>query len=346
MTKYLSFSGLNKYFEFTKKQIQNISEKNQNELRKFTEDYITSMCNFDRSWYGEEWTPQQIIEGVKQYTGMEELTKMKNLIKSKLDPKIMGKIKKKKLDFNEMGFGVFSFERFAMGLYRKREFFCENLNRTMQYNEIEEKKGIITTKIENYPVTTRLEVNPKTQKPKYRTNVKKVFVYFPEKPKTNKTINFYVICGSPAMISKKNMTYNSIPTIILSEQFIKAGFKVKIIGVIGSYDSSNTAFSFVTLKDYHTTLDINLVSLVASEAAFFRQEGFKGIVAIHDYFKNKVPDSLGSKIKTRMVRDVLNQQGLDPKTNVILEDSYDESHSIETINTVINYYSNETKSNN
>ena len=343
-----NFNSLNDYFKFIENETNNLSSYNANTFQRTFND---EKVNYNLRWYGKESLDE--IKNIKQFSYPEIYMNIKNIINEQLDSKMFSKIKKKKIEFNE-NVGIFSFDRVVMSMQRKNELFCKQINKVVEWSDVNvlEDKSIVT-KNEKYKVQIRFAKN-ENGKPKIKTSNKKIFVYFPQKARKRTAVEIFLGNSLSANINSENAIYKSIPSIIIAEELIKKGYKVKINYVFGSADKGNICIGIVPIKNYNEPIDNDKLLMMTCDMAFVRYHSYKSIVSIFNYFEKNIDNTLGSPIYNDLLGKIANGNGFpdaeyydidkhfNPETTkLFIPESWNEKDAIKQIKETINQLANE-----
>lgn len=292
------FRNLAEYSKWVDTKMQTLSELNKGHQARFNLQTLRSRIASDgSSWYGEGTTAEELVAGITQYRKPELIERLLGKVKEEIPAAMSEQVQSRKMEFNDRGMGLFSFDRAAMGLYRIKELHSPSLGKTVDREECSESDGVFTLIEDGSEVIERWELKP-DGKPKIRTITKKVFAWFPKRSKEREAVEIYIGCGGNSNLNAEQMLYSGLGAIVFAEILAKAHIPTKITIAIGSSDDGweTSCISLVPVKNYDETLDSNLLATLSSDPRFFRHEGFKGIVATYDQFGKECPWSLGSCI--------------------------------------------------
>ncbi|MPL71937.1 hypothetical protein SDC9_17716 [bioreactor metagenome] len=286
------FTGLEDYRDFMRLQYDYMSNHNRREVDSIN-DPGTIRSNAQSGWYGENVTPEEMTGKITEFKDPALLDRIYNKVSDKIPQSIKNKLKEKRMKFNDMG-GVFSMDRFMMGMFKKPAFYSVFKKQYVAPAEIYQKGNNYYLKENN----TDIEVHEKLT-----TSNKNVYAYFPQISNENKSIEIVIVAGANANISAEEMLYTGTAGIIISELCDKAGIKVKINVLMGSASQGENHLALIPMKNYNAPIDRNVMALLTSDARIFRHEMFKGIIANYDYFGKEVPWGLGRLItETEAIR--------------------------------------------
>jgi len=267
-------------------------------------------------WFGENTSYELLETGVTEYQNPDLLDELYQQVNNEISPDVAQKLKARKLKFNSLGFGMFSFDRAAMTIYRNKEFYSPSLDSKVDARDIMPTEGGFAHKSDNLPVQKRWEQKPDGSQ-KIRTATKELFAWFPEVPKERHAVEFFISCDGPASLTAGEMLYGGVSAVIMAELLIKAGIKVKINVVIGSATSKERekyVGCIIPVKNYEETLDRNIVALLSSDPRFMRYDGFKGVVAAFDNFSLMAPAGMGYAMNASQLKTLLETSGYTQKS--------------------------------
>lgn len=220
----------------------------------------------------EAW--QTIKKGIHNYEHLDLIEKLENNLNEALNLKEPNEVPKKRLAYNDIGLGVFSFDRAAQGMYRLKELYSPTHNQVVQPEEVIRSAMEIRLKRDDSLVEERWEVK-ESGKPKLRTTNKKVWAYFPKVKRQRAAAEIYLSCGNYSEVSAEDFLYSGLVAIVIAKKLIAASIPVKINTVIGWEVFGKYTCAVVPVKHYHEPLDVNLLALTSSDPRFWRYEGFK-----------------------------------------------------------------------
>lgn len=309
------FQGLLDYQRWLKESFANLSEKNAMHLPRFSKDTFNSLLKSRKEWFGSEVTYEEMEEGVKEYLNPELLDTIYQKVQHEVERTLSEHLKARKLKFNSLGFGMFSFDRAVMTLYRNREYYSDSLQKVISPEDVKGSAKGYRRIADGSPVLERWEQG-KDGKPKVRTHTKEVFAYFPEVKRERPAVEFFISCVAPASINGKDMLYAGVSAVIMAEILTKAGIKIKINMMIGSAESrskKDLVGCIVPVKHYDEPLDRNLLALMSSDPRFMRYDAFKGLVSVYDHFNKTISSGFGFALSANELKDVLENSGYTKK---------------------------------
>lgn len=246
----------------------------------------------------EAW--QTINNGIHNYEHLDLIEKLESNLNEALSLKEPNEVPKKRLAYNDIGLGVFSFDRAAQGMYRLKELYSPTHNQVVQPEEVIRSAMDIRLKRDDSLVEERWEVK-ESSKPKLRTTNKKVWAYFPKLKRQRAAAEIYLSCGNYSHVSAEDFLYSGLVAIVIAKKLIAASIPVRINTVIGWENYGKYTCAVVPVKHFHEPLDLNLLALTSSDPRFWRYEGFKACSILQLVNKRTVCGAglKGSELKTK-----------------------------------------------
>ncbi len=269
------FKNLLDYQLWVQQSFAKLSSKNSGHQPNYSQSRTEWRIQNDPSWFGRGTTYKVLAEGVKQYQNPDLLERLYEKVQHELNPVIAQKLKARKLKFNALGFGMFSFDRAAMTLYKVRE-------------------------------------NDESDLLKIKTNTKELFAYFPEVSREKHAVEFFISCDALGSVKAEAMLYGGVSAVVMAELLIKAGIKVKINIVIGSAlnEQRHTYIGcIIPVKNYDEPLDRNVLALLSSDPRFMRFDAFKGVICAFENFERATPGGLGLPMDASQLKTLLEESG-------------------------------------
>ena len=276
--RYL-FDSLLNFREFI---AQNAKERP--EIQKFwdlTRDESDTKRDIDRGWFGKKNInlKELLLFKTTKYQYLDKVEEIEGKVENALRGTSSNSIPKRKMRFNDIGLGVFTFDKAAQGMFQLKEFYSPVHNAVFDKQEVQTISGNHRLISDHSPIVERGELRP-NGKPKIRTTKKKVFAYFPKAKKDQPSITIITNPFYSYKIDGLETVYSGVTTMVLAKKLLTAGYKVRIISAVAgiSLDTnrkdgkrSNVA-SFVEVKKYEEPLDPNLLGIVTSDPQFCRFE--------------------------------------------------------------------------
>ena len=315
---YLRFDNVTSFNQFVDDEPLNYSNKNI-----WQHQVLDTSLSIEEGtdWYGHP-IPESLddLENHTHYLGM-------HLIK-KLQPKIQAHLNKyleylnsnvmpePKVDYNDRGLGMFSFDRAALGLVK--------LHRVN-----------LSTPIHTINSQLDIELDRKTT----TTQVKKVFAFFKDKQIALPSMRLYIMAGANAHITGDEMLYVGLASGELVTFMEQRGVPVEVNVMIGNEFSNNINLGIVTVKRFQDQLDKNQLLLMSSDPRYFRFRGFKALVSLSNRFGLDIPSSFGrlDKDMGKHFAQLLNTQ--QPEMNgFVFEQSYSLDAAAKEVTRIIETY--------
>lgn len=235
----------------------------------------------------EEEAWQLVSNGLKSYEHMNLIEELESKLNHSLTMRDPNPIPKRKLSYNDIGLGVFSFDRAAQGMYRLKELYSPSHDQVFQPEEVVKTNQEIRLRRDNSLIVERWEIK-EGNKPRVRTTSKKVWAYFPKVKRQRSAAEIYLSCGNYSTVSAKEFLYSGMVAIIIAKKLIAASIPVRINLVIGWENYSKYTCAIIPIKDYNEPLDVNLLALTSSDPRFWRYEGFKSCTVLQLMSKRTV----------------------------------------------------------
>lgn len=332
------FNGFVEVQDWMRQRSMELSENTRLLNNIFSPDIIQRQI--ESGWYGNKANYKEMMQGIKQFAEPEKLAKVEETVTAKIDPKIFGLIKKRKLKFTD-AFGVFSFDRAAQGLYILDEFYSKKHGKVVQPEEVEEYQPETYRLIsDNSNVEKRKELRENGTK-FYRTSIKKVFAYFPQQDKNTRAVELYVTAAAPAGLSGDDMMYNGVAAIIIAKILTIAGVKVSIKSVPLTQIRGDYYSAIYNVKTYGEPLDVNAVAVALSDARFIRNDNYKIFVHCPDEFGQQSENGLGTPVRPFQVMELLDKSGylqtreIPDAKGIVMGSTFSESAAIEQVEETI-----------
>lgn len=305
------FRDFSEYRKWIAKAYGNLSSLNSDETYRFTPKGVEAAKKYLPDWYGPGAKFEDLEAGINQYANPGLLGGLLEKVKSSLSAETLKSVAAKRMRFNAMGLGMFSFDRAAMGLYRVKELFSPAHGRRVEELETEERDGRRFLLADGTPVEERWERRA-DGKPRARTNTKRLFAYFPEEKRLRRVVSIVVDAGGHAQIKAKDFLYSGLSAVVIAQLLEQAGICTTIDVFFGSVvadsatgKSKEVCGCLVPVKGVEQALDANLVAMATSDPRFFRYEGFKGILAAYDHFGKRVPEAFGYTPSIDEIEDIV-----------------------------------------
>jgi hypothetical protein len=312
---YSRFNSLEDHRQFSQATGLRLSDTNAKRIRRVEEEADYEINN-DPDWFGHHFHPRtrEGLEKHHEFKNVEALQRVEKEIRGMMAEveQIVSTplVPQKKITYNEMGFGIFSFDRAAMGLFKLywspvhgRNFPQQDVERISEPGQRE----AYVLRSDNSPIEV-----------KYRSSIKKVYAYHEPVERQVKGYSFYIESGANALIKADDMIYHGMSLCILAEYLMQMGYSVEINVLIGGVidDENYAAFSVITLKKYQDFLDKNLVLLTICDPAWFRYHGFKAIAYAFNHHDKDLPAGFGKQASGNAIRSfaqgIINDPSIKP----------------------------------
>ncbi len=310
------FENLLEYYQWVNTGMQSLTAYNRSHLKMFEREEVEERIQHKKSWYGSKASFNEMKKGITEYAEPELMDRVYEQVNEQISSFVKNQVQINKVMYNPNGLGVFVFDRAAMGMYRLNEYYSPSLNKVVEPEEVEQWKKAFRLIKDKSPVIERWE--EKDGKPKVRTSSKNVFAYRKKREKERIAVELFISCGANANTSANEMLYSGIAPIIVAEILEREKIPTKISVVFGSSPDRYLYSAYaciVPVKQYDEPLDKNLLACLSSDARFFRYEGFKGIVALYDSFKEVCPGNLGHGMNRDYLHKVIEHSSYTRKAN-------------------------------
>ncbi len=317
---YITFDSVLDFHGFVDTEIKQLKTDNFEVLKNMHTNAVNTI-NAHSDWYGAP-IPKSIkdVEHHNHFLGMHLIQKIQPKIKKQLKRYLKLAedhiLSKPKLDYNDKGLGVFSFDRAAMGLFR--------LQPTAAHTNMQ--KNISQMKIE-------LDRDNKT------TTIKKVYAQIKDRSSSFPSLQLYITAGANANIKGDRLLYIGLACAELVEFMELRGIAVEVNIIFGTFFSGYYLMGIVRLKRFEDRLDKNQLLLISSDPRYFRYRGFKSLIALSNYFELTIPSDLGSG-KKNVGKDFINALDLG---GVVFEQSYDIDSAVREVTEIITTYTQKLK---
>jgi len=271
------FDNLLQYRHWLEQSWKQLSSLNRFHKPGYMEDEVSATIRSNYRWYGRDVTYRELADGITQYKDPELIERLYNKVSDKLSAGIVDRIKKRRLDFNAMGLGVFCFDRAAMTLHK---------------------------------------IKTPSGKTKVRTATKELFAWFPQENRDRHAVEIFISCDVPGFAGANDMLYAGIAAVIIAELLTLAGIKVKINIVNGSGITGTRELYIgcvVPVKDYEEPVDRNLIALLTSDPRFMRYDAFRGAIAAFDHYRMKMPRGMGFSMNGLQLKTLFENSGYSEK---------------------------------
>jgi hypothetical protein len=315
---YLLFDSVFAFNAFVDHEIQQLSSSNASRWNNVVQSTSQNL-NSGTDWYGTP-TPKDVkeLEEHRTFLGMKLAQKIQPQVKDKLatylDYLQDSVLPKPKMAYNDRGLGVFSFERAAMAMY---------------------KDFPVNTQT---PVSTAVsQMNIELRNHQISTSVKSVYAYFQDKQMSYPSMQLYIMAGANANVKGDQLLYVGLACAELVDFLELRGISVEVNVMLGTSFRNQVAMACVRVKRFQDKLDKNQLLLTSSDPRYFRYRGFKGLVALSNYFGLTIPSGLGSitaQMGTAFAK-AINPAGF------VFEQSYAMETAVKEVTQIIENYKNQ-----
>ena len=312
---YLFFDNVTAFNVFVDTQVKQLSKTNHSRWQNIQKSTVYQIKKAT-DWYGLPKVEDiSELEMHHSFLGMPLLEKIQPQIKEKLNAYLQyldhQVLPKPKMDYNDRGLGVFSFDRAAMAMYKQYPINTHTpIDTSMSQMHIELKKYHL------------------------QTTVKSVYAYFKNKNTSYPSLQLYIMAGANAKIQGDALLYVGLACSELTAFMEARGISVEVNILLGTSFKDNIVMGCVRVKRYQDTLDKNQLLLLSSDPRYFRYRGFKALITLSNYFNLTIPEGLGSLSKemgTAFV-SLINPKGF------VFEQSYAMDTAVKEVSSIIKNY--------
>lgn len=268
-------------------------------------------------WFGTR-DADSVFNKPTEYLDKALMESIFDRISNQIDISSTNKLEKRKMTFNDMGIGLFSFDRASQTMSYVFEYYSPSLGMLVgEENVIKIGDNKYISKLDGKPLIKRHKKNERaTAKkkegyrfyspvfeeyidyvPKVKTATKKVFVYFPKSVQMDdQGFKIVIIAGGNEDKTATQLLHSTMAGIKLAQALDLAGYPVQISAMYASRHgrSGDIVGTEIIIKRFDEIFDLNLISLMGSDPRIFRFEAFKALISASDDFNVTIPSGLGS----------------------------------------------------
>lgn len=313
---YVQFSDVNAFHDFVKLQESKLHSRNAEVLSQ-QRWQAQARIRQNTTWYGMPIpTSTKDLEMHTQFLAMEKLALLKVKIKRDLHSTIKllqsQVVAKPKLQSNDRGLGVFSFERAAMGLYR--------IQPTIAHPPLQ---GLLT------------QLRIATDTGNKATSIRSTFLHFENQTNSPPSLDLYVLAGGNAHLEGDELLWVGLACGVLTEFMQERHIPVQVHVLLGTYFEKEFYGASIRIKSFTQTLDVNQLLLLSSDPRYFRYRGFQALITLTDYLEAQIPKNLG-QIKEGIGKQFI--AAIKPKA-ILFENSYTLDSAVKEVTSIITNYS-------
>ncbi len=272
---YLSFPTVFSFDEFVSGQFTRLNPSNRQVWDQLLVE-TRRLIQRDTTWYGSP--PPSHLQELEDHTvflGMHLLSQLKSRFDKHFSKYLNhleeNVIPQSRIDYNDRGLGIFSFDRAAMGLFLAPKIDMSNpVAKTASQLKVELGKGDV------------------------QTRTKKVFTHFENRNNSLPSLRLFIGAGANANVEGDDLLYIGLACGELVEFLEKRGIPVEVNIMLGTTFSRQMVAAVVRIKAFEQSLDKNQLLLLSSDPRHFRYKGFKSLIALANHFNLEIPHSLGS----------------------------------------------------
>ncbi len=236
-----------------------------------------------------------INNGVKEFHSLELAEQVKKKISDKLKIEIKTVAEEKKMKYNSLGRGVFSFDRAAQGLCRVYDFFSVKHQKFVDETLVEKIGENEFVLVEDGSVVERRAQITESGQPKVRTTAKKVWVNFEKDYSEKKKINIVCNISIASNENSERLMYVGAYLSVLSEYYENKNYEITIFSTLGVTGKSSDAFvNVVKIKNSTQKVDFNSLMIATGDVRFVRTALLRGVYLSWKGLKRaNIPSNLG-----------------------------------------------------
>lgn len=265
-------------------------------------------------WFGPGTDVDQLIKGYTEFQAPDLLEQARNEIILELPPELRNMIPRKKLRFNDR-FGTMSMPRVFSAIKKVYAYTDAEGNDVEAKYAVQADNGEFRHSDTGDVLTQKVATLPDSDLPRVYTENKSVFAYMKPEPSMVRSLDIYVIIGYNASVTADAALMSAIPAVILTELFLKAGYKVRIHALFGGITSGKQSndFNYIVLskiKDWQHTINANNIALLTADPRFVRHTIFNAARRTMDESGVNFMSSLGmpvSTLGTPVIKSVMQQ---------------------------------------
>lgn len=300
---YLTFDSQVEFDAFVKEETSKLNYENRKVWKAIKDGAIETLSK-PSDWYGTP-APMSIreLEEHKEFQNPKLFQEVENEIRNSLSEfeklELQNLLQVRKIAYNSLGFGIFSFDRAAMGLQK---------------------------------------IKTQSGKEKVITSVKDVYAYFQNKPMEQRSVKLYLVAGALAFTSGKDMLYTGVGAAVLADYLSHRNYSVEINIIIESLDTQTRKgyMNIIQVKKFEDTLDRNLIAVLSSDPKYYRYKGFKSIVAIYNRFGDNADSSLGGMVPKNLIEEVVQGENSRTITPIVFQQIFSLKEVKESIIGIVN----------
>jgi hypothetical protein len=319
----VSFDSLRDYYAWLDAEKGRLNANNKKVFAsKDSPEYVARNQEYIPKWYsakGEKISIDQ-LEAHNEYQAPELAQKVGAQFRNKLQPLLRrfteNNVNLRKMRYNALGLGVFSFDRASIGLMRMRTGDTQPID--LHIRRMEMELGRAT------------DANDLTRAV---TTVKDVFAWFPPAPAATKTIVLYAIAGGNSDLTAAEMLYTGIALAEITDFLTENGYSVEVRALIGSTHDGKFAGASIAAKTFDQNIDKNLLLVLLSDPMFYRFNGFKGIIGLANVAGINVGYDLGET--PRNLTKIMPAIAPSDTTSIAINPAYSEAAALAEVERII-----------
>jgi len=319
--RWLSFGSLRDYYVWLEAEGGRLTAHNAAVYKNYATPANTQRRSAGENMrrFGQAEVTFEQLEKHSEYQNPQLADEIGAKFRTKLQPLLNrfeeNSVNLRKMRYNALGLGVFSFDRASIGLMRMRTGDVQPID--LQIRRMEMELG----QASNANDLTRAV-----------TTVKDVFAWFPSTPAASKTIKIYLDSGGSSNVTAQEMLYTGIGMTEVTDFFVSNGYAVEVRILIGALHGPVVALADIAVKRYEDSLDKNLLLTLSSDPMFYRHNGFKGLIATANASKINISDGLGSDLE---MGDTMTAIAPADETSIFFQHTYSEAATLAEVDRII-----------
>ena len=304
---YLPFESLEEYQAFVQEESTRLSTKNKavwEQLDLMRQEDIKQRTGYLGDFSGS----LEQLKGHNDFQRKDLMHEVETEVKKHLQDFLHhagdDMVEHKSLAFNAHGFGVFSFDRAAIGLFKLYIHPVTGQSVPQEYRRV----GLITQ-----PDGTFRRVhhdwrdgfeNPPELREVFRTSVRDVYAHYEVSPKPIKAYSIWIKAGAPNTVEGRNMLYTGMGVCVLADYLTNMGYSVEINVIVTSIHPKTKVgyMSLIKAKRYNDYVDKNLIAVLTSDPAWYRYQAFRGMTAAFNVFNETINLGFGNIASDKAIR--------------------------------------------
>ena len=271
---YLQFDSVRAFNRFVDAETEQLNYSNANTWKH---EIIEAdlMLQKQTDWYGTP-IPKGVddLDNHNHFLGMHLLKELQPKIQEQMAQYLehlnSNVMPKPKVDYNDRGLGMFSFDRASLGLFRNT-------------------KINVTTPLDRTTSQLKIELG----RSNINTLVKKVFAFFKNKEVSLPSMRLFVMAGANGNILGNELLYVGLACAELVDFLEQRGVAVEVNVLLGTTFNDTVNIGVIRVTRFQDKMDKNQLLLMSSDTRYFRFRGFNALIALCNRFGSTIPEGLG-----------------------------------------------------